>query len=39
MFKIGDLVVYPAHGVGKIESIETRNIAGKKQEYYIMRIR
>ena len=38
MFKIGDLVVYPAHGVGKIESIETRNIAGKKQDYYIMRI-
>lgn len=38
MFKIGDLAVYPAHGVGKIESIETRNIAGKKQEYYIMRI-
>ncbi len=38
MFNIGDLVVYPAHGVGKIESIETRNIAGKKQDYYIMRI-
>ncbi len=38
MFKIGDLAVYPAHGVGKIESIETRNVAGKKQEFYIVRI-
>jgi CarD family transcriptional regulator len=38
MFEIGDLVVYPAHGVGKIETIESRSIAGKKQDYYIMRI-
>ena len=38
MFKIGDLAVYPAHGVGKIESIETRNVAGKKQDFYIVRI-
>jgi CarD family transcriptional regulator len=38
MFKIGDLAVYPAHGVGKIESIETRNVAGTKQDFYIVRI-
>ncbi len=38
MFKIGDLAVYPAHGVGKIESIENRNMAGKRQDFYIMRI-
>lgn len=38
MFEIGDLAVYPAHGVGKIESIETKNIGGKKQEFYIIRI-
>jgi CarD family transcriptional regulator len=38
MFKIGDLAVYPAHGVGKIESIETRNVAGEKQDFYIVRI-
>jgi CarD family transcriptional regulator len=38
MFKIGDLAVYPAHGVGKIESIETRNVGGKKQDFYIVRI-
>jgi CarD family transcriptional regulator len=38
MFKAGDLAVYPAHGVGKIESIEIKSIGGKKQEFYIMRI-
>jgi len=26
MFKIGDLAVYPAHGVGVIEKIETQHI-------------
>lgn len=38
MFKIGDLAVYPAHGVGKIESVETKTIGGNKQDFYIMRI-
>ena len=38
MFKIGDLAVYPAHGVGKIESIEAKQIGGSEQEFYIMRI-
>ena len=38
MFKIGDLAVYPAHGVGKIESIETKSIGGKRQDFYIMRV-
>ena len=38
MFKVGDLAVYPAHGVGVIESIESKWISGNKQEFYIMRI-
>ena len=38
MFKIGDLAVYPAHGVGVIESIESKLISGNKQDFYIMRI-
>ena len=38
MFKVGDLAVYPAHGVGVIESIESKRISGNKQEFYIMRI-
>jgi CarD family transcriptional regulator len=38
VFKVGDLAVYPAHGVGRIESIEARNLYGSSQNFYIMRI-
>ncbi|MDP6179907.1 MAG: CarD family transcriptional regulator [Desulfatiglandales bacterium] len=38
MFKIGDLAVYPAHGVGVIEKIETQEISGCKSDFYVMRI-
>jgi CarD family transcriptional regulator len=38
MFKIGDLAVYPAHGVGVIERVETKQISGCSQDFYIMRI-
>jgi CarD family transcriptional regulator len=35
-FKIGELVVYPAHGVGKISNVEEQEIAGVKLELYIV---
>ncbi len=35
-FKIGELVVYPAHGVGKITNVEEQEIAGAKLELYIV---
>ena len=38
MFKVGDLAVYPAHGVGLIEKIETQEISGCRQDFYVMRI-
>ena len=38
MFKKGDLAVYPAHGVGIIETIETKEISGCKQDFYTIRI-
>jgi CarD family transcriptional regulator len=38
MFKIGYLAVYPSHGVGVIERIETRQDSGSAQDFYIMRI-
>jgi len=38
MFKKGDLAVYPAHGVGIIEKIETQEISGFSQDFYIIRI-
>ncbi|MBT3182833.1 MAG: CarD family transcriptional regulator [Deltaproteobacteria bacterium] len=37
-FKVGDVAVYPAHGVGTIDSIEEREIAGNKHKFYIMKI-
>ena len=37
-FKVGDLAVYPAHGVGRIEAIETRVVNGEKHDFYIMKI-
>ena len=36
VFKVGELVVYPAHGVGKINQIEEQEIAGAKLELYIV---
>lgn len=38
MFNVGDLAVYPAHGVGVIEAIEQKNIGGGQHTFYIMRI-
>ncbi len=38
LFSVGDLAVYPAHGVGRIEAVETRTIGGEQQSFYIMRI-
>ena len=35
-FKVNELVVYPAHGVGKIMQIEEQEIAGAKLELYIV---
>jgi CarD family transcriptional regulator len=38
MFHIGDKAVYPGHGVGVIEAIERKQISGKEQIFYILRI-
>ncbi|WP_305042188.1 CarD family transcriptional regulator [Geoalkalibacter sp.] len=38
MFKIGDMAVYPAQGVGVIESIEPREFQGQRLDFYILRI-
>ena len=35
-FKINELIVYPAHGVGRIVQIEEQEIAGAKLELYII---
>ena len=36
VFKVNELVVYPAHGVGKVSMIEEQEIAGVKLELYIV---
>jgi len=38
MFKVGDLAVYPAHGVGIIERIENRKNSGCQEDFFVMRI-
>jgi CarD family transcriptional regulator len=38
MFRIGQKVVYPTHGVGRIEAIEQKEISGNFQSFYILRI-
>jgi CarD family transcriptional regulator len=35
-FKVNELVVYPAHGVGKVVQIEEQEIAGARLELYIV---
>jgi len=36
-FSIGDYIVYPKHGVGKITELETQEISGMKLELYVVR--
>ena len=35
-FQVGDSVVYPAHGVGKVAGIETQEVAGMTLEVYVI---
>ncbi|MFZ3231659.1 MAG: CarD family transcriptional regulator [Pseudobdellovibrio sp.] len=37
-FKVGDHAVYPGHGVGRISSIEYKEILGTKHEFYSVQI-
>ncbi len=38
MFKVGDSVVYPAHGLAQIDSIESKKIGGQEEDFYILKI-
>ena len=37
-FKIGDIVVYPKHGVGEIIKIETMEISSIKTKFYVVKM-
>lgn len=38
MFKIGDKIVYPMHGAGIIDAIETKEFLGQEKEYFILKM-
>lgn len=38
MFKVNELVVYPAQGVGKVESITSQEVGGTQNDFYVVRI-
>ena len=38
MYQIGDKVVHPMHGAGVIDSIVQRKVAGKLEDYYLLRL-
>lgn len=37
-FAVGDKVVYPAHGVAEVVSIEEREIGGNALHFYVLRV-
>ena len=37
-FKIGEVVVYPKHGVGEITKIENMEIASIKTQFYVVKM-
>lgn len=38
MYEVGEVAVYPGHGVGRIESIEEKEFSGTRQSFYVIRI-
>ncbi len=38
MFKLGDKVVYPMHGAGVIETMESKEILGEIKSYYVLKM-
>lgn len=38
MFNLGDKVVYPMHGAGVIETLESKEILGEVKSYYVLKM-
>ncbi len=38
MYQVGDKVVHPMHGAGVIDSIVQQKVAGKVQDYYMLKL-
>lgn len=37
-FQVGDRAVYPAHGVAEVVAIESKEIAGSRKDFYVLRV-
>ena len=38
MFKVGDSVVYPAHGISIVKRVEEKEVGGKKKSFYVLQV-
>lgn len=38
MFNLGDKVVYPMHGAGVIESMESKEVLGETKNYFVLKM-
>lgn len=38
MYKVGEKILYPMHGAGIVEAIETQEIFGEEREYYVLKM-
>jgi CarD family transcriptional regulator len=38
LFQVGDRAVYPAHGVAEVVAIESKEIAGARKDFYVLRV-
>jgi CarD family transcriptional regulator len=37
-FQVGDRAVYPAHGVAEITALESKEIAGNRKDFYVLKV-
>jgi CarD family transcriptional regulator len=37
-FQVGDRAVYPAHGVAEVVAIESKEIAGTRRDFYVLKV-
>jgi CarD family transcriptional regulator len=37
-FQVGDRAVYPAHGVAEVVAIESKDIAGSRKDFYVLKV-
>ncbi len=37
-FQVGDRAVYPAHGVAEVIAIESKEIAGSRKDFYVLKV-